>query len=613
VRTLIIGHRGVGKTSFLARVQNYYSSAQRPVETYDLDQWIEEKEQTTVQQIFATLGEAAFRALELKHFALISEKSEKADGDVYLSVGAGFQVPEPHHWSCLWLRRSTDASGRIFLNRPRLEKGMDPLSEFLARSKVREQNYQRWANEILTLQEGFDFETEAEKAWVLNQIQEMGGAVTVDPGQIQNDEQLTDYFKRRRNWGLKWFELRDDLLSNEQIEAICQIIPTEQLLLSFRKKENQSQAQSLQEQFQLSFDWPLEWGPCPYPSPTVISNHQRDADLSSTLQSMTQASKQNPEAIFKLAVPIQNFNELKIAHLWQQVRPSHRSFLPMSEQGRWRWYRTTMKNQMPLQFWREGAGSAKDQPYLLEWLRHPNHSTDAIEFSAVLGDPVEHSRTPGEQYQFFAEKSMPVVAIQMSVPEAQSGSLEVLRRIGLRSASVTSPLKEWAFENSKAQDPVTEKLRSTNTLFFDFEMASWLGTNTDLMGFQEALRKNIPDYSKLKFVLWGGGGTLEMLRESLPVTTISYSSQTGTPREGEVIAFSGEPDVVVWAVGRKHFEMSKTLPPEIWKPKWILDLNYSEDSPGLEYALRSGAQYINGLEMFRAQAQGQRVFWEKKF
>jgi hypothetical protein len=41
-----------------------------------------------------------------------------------------------------------------------------------------------------------------------------------------------------------------------------------------------------------------------------------------------------------------------------------------------------------------------------------------------------------------------------------------------------------------------------------------------------------------------------------------------------------------------------------------VDLNYTDDSGGREYAQRVKAEYRSGVKMFRAQAQHQRDFWE---
>jgi shikimate 5-dehydrogenase len=43
----------------------------------------------------------------------------------------------------------------------------------------------------------------------------------------------------------------------------------------------------------------------------------------------------------------------------------------------------------------------------------------------------------------------------------------------------------------------------------------------------------------------------------------------------------------------------------------VLDLNYSADSPGKQYAQRCGAHYYGGLAFFTAQAEAQRQFWQR--
>ena len=73
----------------------------------------------------------------------------------------------------------------------------------------------------------------------------------------------------------------------------------------------------------------------------------------------------------------------------------------------------------------------------------------------------------------------------------------------------------------------------------------------------------------------------------------------------------GSPEVVVWAVGRESFDKEGQMPPESWAPSHIVDLNYSEDSPGIVCAQAYGCQYQSGLSMFVAQAREQQRFWKE--
>lgn len=630
-RVVLMGHRGTGKTAFLKRIQTALASSEGTL-FLDLDQMIEEKSKKTIPEIFATQGESAFRALERETFLALSNSLQGTSTSCYLAVGAGF-IPclekdahpdiSPGSWKYWWLRRPTDAQGRIFLNRPRLDPNTSPLQEFKDRLPQREKIYSQWADESLILQEGFDFPDAAESAWINNSIAHLGGAVTVSAENLKTDEAAHNFFQRRKNWGLHFFELRDDLVSNEALARALNLAPKSQILLSFRRPENKEKLRTIQQQGNLAFDWPLEWGLCHGSNPTVLSYHQRESTIEKTLAKVrTLAKDQGNHAQIKLALPIFNFHELLQGHLWQQENPENHSFLPISDSGRWRWYRLWMKNRMPLQFWREGAGSAPDQPTLLEWLRQDEIQGEiqgeSSFFAAVLGDPVEHSRTPAEHFDFFRKLGCPVFSIRLSREEWAQDSLQLLQTLGLRWAAVTSPLKDLAFQSSHSEDPITLHLKTTNTLLFLPSSGAssslpatgrWLGQNTDVAGLKLALEKNIPTFAQLKFALWGGGGTLEMAKFLLPVsTTLAYSSQSGLPRTEEK-KDSEPPDVVLWAVGRNHFDAGGRFPSAHWRPRWVLDMNYSEDSPGREYALRCGATYIGGLDMFRGQAEAQRQFW----
>ena len=73
------------------------------------------------------------------------------------------------------------------------------------------------------------------------------------------------------------------------------------------------------------------------------------------------------------------------------------------------------------------------------------------------------------------------------------------------------------------------------------------------------------------------------------------------------------PKTLIWAVGRKRMQQGCLMPPKNWKPSKIIDANYTEDSPGLEYALQVHAQYISGMEFFKEQAKKQREIFKELY
>jgi len=131
----------------------------------------------------------------------------------------------------------------------------------------------------------------------------------------------------------------------------------------------------------------------------------------------------------------------------------------------------------------------------------------------------------------------------------------------------------------------------------------WSATSTDEAGFRALWSEAKHSFSQIDFtnssVLWGGGGIKQSVLNVVP-NAIPIRASLG-PAVGEM---SIQPEIVIWASGKDRGEW-----PRSWKPKLVLDLSYTEDSAGRTLAIETGAKYISGLSMFRAQAVGQREFW----
>ena len=82
---VLIGFMGSGKTTFgkwIARKYGY--------EFCDTDEYIEKKEQTTINDIFATKGEQAFRDMETETVKELAQSLDKC----VVSVGGGLPLRE---------------------------------------------------------------------------------------------------------------------------------------------------------------------------------------------------------------------------------------------------------------------------------------------------------------------------------------------------------------------------------------------------------------------------------------------------------------------------------------------------------------------------------------
>lgn len=517
MRTFLIGHRGVGKSTVLRTL------AQRGLKTLDLDA---ELERVHGADVFTRVGEAEFRALESEALNTVHE-SDEGDETEWVALGAGFS-----DWAhpaflrtgakknrVIWLTRASDRSGRIFLNRPRLEPKLRPLDEFLKRRDAREAAFLRMADDIIELP-------------------------AFCAGELHLPERLF----------------------NPHVELEAQIALG-------RRGERVGPP-----------EWPIEKG-VPEGSFKILSSHRPHSQ-----DDLERAGRDFPEAILKYAPPVETWAELRAGHEWASRDP-RRAFLPCSSSGRWAWYRLLTGPSAPMTFLRDGVGTAPDQPSIDAWLLR--RKLKSKNFAAVLGEGVELSASPDFHAAYFEARSMPYFAIEVRRGEWQE-ALPFLTVLGLRFASVTSPLKLDAAKEVGAAKPV-------NTLWFKKDR--WHGCDTDGAGWNTVKRLSLES----PVVLWGGQAIAQFENDF-----VSYSARTGKPRN------SVTPEVeilgtLIWGVPRSAVRSDEIKnPPLHWKPTLVIDLNYAEDSPGREFALERGIAYRDGVEFFKAQAYEQQNVWTEE-
>lgn len=591
---VIVGHRGVGKTSFLQRVKHYFDIRMQACHVFDLDSEIEQREGQTIPEIFKKYGELYFRNLERSVFGQLIQDVSGVVGTKFIALGAGFEGEIPLNANVIWLRRPSDRAGRIFIDRPRLEGELSPLDEFMKRFDERDARFRQIYHKEIMLSEGWDFTNNYEPHLLGLKPANIGGCVCVLPEHTENSVRLNAFIEQFLGMGINYFELRDDLLSEETIRHLLQKIPANKILISFRNHETSQALISLSAPYMK--DWASELGVSPFAHTDIVSLHKRE--LNESIDECAERLLTSKADYYKLAVPIDNFVELWSGHRFFTDDPVRRSFLPTSYQGRWQWYRLLHSQNMRINFIRSGDGSAPDQPTLFEAVRYPKK---AVGFAAVLGDPVGHSRTPAEQSEFFLERNMSTCAVQMSEQECDSLNIGILQRLGMRAAAVTSPLKRKIMNICAFIDNTAMNLSAVNTILST--PSGWNGTNTDVNGVQAMFAAiEMPEH----IVVWGGGGTRQVLKAIIP------HAHFFSARRGEEIwvdkQVAQQPEVVVWALGRSRAS-GVQKPPTEWRPKYVMDLNYSEDSPGLDYALEVGAKYISGKGVFKTQACAQREFW----
>lgn len=579
MKWVIVGHRGVGKTSLLKRWS--YHKPKNEICFFDLDHEIEKASGHKIQDIFEQEGEARFRQWEREIFQSLVRRLNS----FVIALGAGFDLSSvPSDVRVFWLRRESDLKGRIFLDRPRLRPDLNPLQEYEQKRQEREVIFADRADCCYVAPEGVELSlqqtSKIEKMMLSEQTFAVGGVLTLFPRDLHRlPKAMPDLY-----------ELRDDLLETEVMDSFLSELPGQKILYSVRTDKEIS-PQILKKAAWIDVD--VKW----------VSRLKREKTearwiFSSHAESWSQAlqgiQKAPAEMHLKISPVIQTWQELTEGFQWQQVDPQRRSFLPRSKEGRWTWFRLFQKNRQLLNFWYAREDSALDQPSLFQWLSVPK---DFTEFVAVLGSPVRHSFSPLMHLDFFLERNQPFWAVDIAAEEFAE-AFSFLRSLGLKAAAVTSPLKFQAFSVTEPS-PLAQELQSVNTLVFDQD--KWWGHNTDFAGFQKAFASR-PFAAPV--VVWGGGGTLAMLRKAVPKLHC-YSARTGQPRmEGDRL--EGSPGTLIWAATRPGAPL-----PLDWRPQVIWDLGYTDFSTARAYALQIKIPYISGLDFFKAQALEQRQFWSE--
>jgi shikimate 5-dehydrogenase/shikimate kinase len=578
MKWLLIGHRGTGKTSLLRRLESYFPG----VAAFDLDQEISRKVGMPVSDYFESQGEVCFRQMELQTLNDLHHKNPS----YIIACGAGLRLESVvSDAEKIWIRRYTDKLGRVFLDRPRLHKDIGPLDEYMHRFRERNILYQKHATEIIDIPEGFDKENEFEKDFFQQTFDLSDWAVTLQAYHFRTPETLKSYIQKRSSWDLT-IELRDDLLTREQIHHAMHFIPKDQALISFRQKDPNKLLVQFAINNQIEWDWDLDLGEPPI-TPPIVSLHQ-----CKNIHEGLERLSQYPDSVQKAAFMIQGLEDLLIGDEW--LRASlNRAFLPRSYDGSYKWYRLYRSDYQAIQFLADQTNSQLDQPQLLEVLRQQDYKKPT-NFAAVLGKPVEHSLSPGAHTDFFSEYNIPFYAVPLN-----EFNISALQKLGLITAAVTSPFKNDAYLSSEVRSPEAEELKSVNTLVIKEKIS---GYNTDVIGLKSTLREAIGPV-----VIWGGGAMISSILKHLP-EAFPYSSRNGLPKaEPSPLP----PRTIVWSVGRENFQAQGVLPPSEWHPSLVIDMNYTDDSFGKLYAQSVKAKYISGMTLFLEQAKKQQEIWSK--
>ena len=125
--------------------------------------------------------------------------------------------------------------------------------------------------------------------------------------------------------------------------------------------------------------------------------------------------------------------------------------------------------------------------------------------TAVLGWPVEHSKSPAMMNAAFAATGIAAEMIKVGVPPADfAAKLAELRALPMLGASVTTPHKLAAHDLCDELTPAARAIGAVNCL--QLIGVRLVGHNTDAPGFVDAVASSGLDLTGARVVLLGAGG-----------------------------------------------------------------------------------------------------------
>ena len=138
----------------------------------------------------------------------------------------------------------------------------------------------------------------------------------------------------------------------------------------------------------------------------------------------------------------------------------------------------------------------------------------SVKTYCIIGDPIQHSLSPGMQNAAFNSLGLNCTYISFRVPAGElKESVESLRSINIAGFNVTVPHKVEVMKYLDELDATAKKAAAVNTV--NNIEGIYKGYNTDMHGFIEPLRARKVDFSGMKVLLLGAGGAARAIVAAL--------------------------------------------------------------------------------------------------
>lgn len=259
---------------------------------------------------------------------------------------------------------------------------------------------------------------------------------------------------------------------------------------------------------------------------------------------------------------------------------------------------------------------------------------DVTDRYAVIGNPVEHSRSPAIHAEFARQTGQQMEYDRILAPlDDFRGTVLGFRDAGGKGANVTVPFKLEAFRLATNLTPRATDAEAVNTLKFLPDRI--VGDNTDGAGLVRDIQDNLGiAIERKRILLLGAGGAaqgvlyplldqepvslvianrtlekaLEMQRKAEKRDLLSRTVSAHTFAELAGMSF----DIVINATSAGLTDSTLPIPPGIFASDALAyDMLYGRETPFMAFARMQGAQVADGLGMLVEQAAESFYFWRE--
>lgn len=256
----------------------------------------------------------------------------------------------------------------------------------------------------------------------------------------------------------------------------------------------------------------------------------------------------------------------------------------------------------------------------------------AVEKYAVIGNPIEHSKSP-LIHQAFAKQFNKVIAYEkvLAPLDEFNVTLQRLRAEGYLGANVTVPFKFEAFNACQVLSARAQAAGAVNTLSFNERHTA--GDNTDGCGLvNDILQHQHTLLAGKKVLLLGAGGAAQGVMLSLlqqKPSHLTVANRSVDKAQAMVDKFSSHAvssetilqvktfvdlsvayDIVINATSAGLTDSALDLPVDIFQANTLAyDMMYGRETPFMQQARTAGAQVADGLGMLVEQAAEAFFLW----